>query len=703
MNVIELTKGQNTALMGADHRPVHVVVAWRDASGGRELDLSALLLGADHKVRSDADLVFYNQPTGADGCVRHLGKVPTELGGEDRVHLDLAELSIDVQTVAISASLESEDGAGFGALDELRLKVLDQGGQALMTYDVVGAGTETALLLAEVYRREGGWKVRAVGQGWADGLAGLATDYGIRVDEVAEPEPDPMANEDVQEDLRDPVTVVPTLADVVDVIPLADAHPVAVPTDAVVTPRRRSMGVTTRRTSARAKAPVLTLAADESWQAARLFSISGVGATQEQEKRATSAVLSTMMVVREFGRAVCTRFGAPAGVIETYLEVPFPLDEGIAQPDGVIRIAGRGGKVWTALVEVKTGSGSLRRDQVERYLDVAKAQGFDVVVTISNEIAPGAGEHPTPVDRRKLKKVALHHVSWAEILHDANMQRTHRGVADASQAWILSELIRYLEHPRSGAAAFEDMGASWVVVRQAVAASTLRATDRKVEEVARSWDRLVRQLCLRLTSELGVEVGQILPRKLASDLTARTAATVNRLVDDGSLHAGLRVPGAEGPLVVQADLRTGHVRAYVDVDAPREGGSVRRINWLLRQLRDAPESLLLEATFARQEATTCEMLAAVRENPRILVLDASADLRQIRLTATCKLGTKRNGLQGAFIPSVNVAVETFYAQVVQNLKPWTPTAPKMQSLPEEVKEGVATEEFQSEAMRDDVG
>ena len=96
------------------------------------------------------------------------------------------------------------------------------------------------------------------------------------------------------------------------------------------------------------------------------------------------------------------------------------------------------------------------------------------------------------------------------------------------------------------------------------------------------------------------------------------------------------------------------------------------------------------------------MLAAVRENPRILVLDASADLRQIRLTATCKLGTKRNGLHGAFIPSVNVAVETFYAQVVQNLKPWTPTAPKMQPLPEEAKEGIATAELQSEAIRDEV-
>lgn len=688
MDALHLVKGQNAELPATGEGPVHVVVAWGNARGDRELDVSALLLGADRKVRSDADLVFFNQPTGAEGCVRHLGKVPTESGGEDRIHLDLPALEGAVQTVAISASLDAEDDAGFGDLDELRLLILAQNGQPLLRYDIAGTGPEKALLLAEIYRRGDGWKVRAVGQGWAAGLVGLATDFGITVDD-AEPESDPSLPGETEQ-VRDPTQAVAPQTDVVDVVPHADLQP----TEVAPAPRsqgRQRRGVSTRRLTARATVPPLTLAGDETWQAARLFSISGVGATSEQEKRATSAVLSTMMVVREFGRAVCTRFGAPAGLIETYLEVPFPTDdEGTAQPDGVIRVA-RSGKVWTALVEVKTGSGSLRRDQVERYLDVAKAQGFDAVVTISNEIAPGAGEHPVTVDRRRLRKVALHHLSWAEILHDAQMQRTHRGVADAAQAWILSELIRYLEHPRSGAAAFEDMGAAWVPVRQAVAAGTLRATDRKVQDVARSWDRLVRQLCLRLTSELGVEVGQVMPRKLASDLSARTAATVNRLVEEGSLTADLRVPGAVGPLAVEANLRTGQLRASVEVEAPREGGTVRRINWLLRQVKDAPDGLLVEAVFARRTDTSCELLGDVRGNPSVLVVDVAAELRQLRLTATSKLGTKRSGVQGAFIPTVNTGVETFYAQVVQNLKPWSPPAPRMPPSVEDVAEGPTME------------
>ena len=109
---------------------------------------------------------------------------------------------------------------------------------------------------------------------------------------------------------------------------------------------------------------------------------------------------------------------------------------------------------------------------------------FDAVITISNEIPAIAGMHPTKVDKSKLKKVALHHWSWSMVLAEAVLQKEHRGVADPDQAWILGELIRYLEHPRSGALQFDDMGGSWVATREAVAAGTLRPGDKCAPEVA---------------------------------------------------------------------------------------------------------------------------------------------------------------------------------------------------------------------------
>jgi hypothetical protein len=336
--------------------------------------------------------------------------------------------------------------------------------------------------------------------------------------------------------------------------------------------------------------------------------------------------------------------------------------------------------VWTALLEVKTGNGQLRREQMESYLDVAREEGYDAVITLSNEISPGAGEHPITVDKRKTRKVALIHVSWAEIIHEAKMALTHRGISDPTQAWILSEFIRYLDHPRSGAATFDDMGAAWVSVREAVVAGTLRAGDRKAPAVADAWLRLVRWLSLKLTADLGVSVASVMPRKLAGDPVARRQAVLTRLAADGVLDATLRVP--VGTLSLLADVRVGQMRTSVDVAAPQEWNSARRVAWLLRQLGDeAPGDLLVEVIFAARAETACERLADVRAKPALLVGDRPLDIKAFRLTSCATLGQRRSGVRGAFVPTVVGSVETFYRTVVQDLLPWPSPPPKLPETP----------------------
>jgi hypothetical protein len=119
------------------------------------------------------------------------------------------------------------------------------------------------------------------------------------------------------------------------------------------------------------------------------------------------------------------------------------------------------------------------------------------------------------VDRRKLKKVALHHLSWAEVLTIAVQQRVHRGVSDPDQAWILGELIRYLEYRGSGALDFSDMGGNWVGVREAMAAGTLRSNDKGLADVLSRWEQLLRFAALRLGRELGAGGTADDPRQLA--------------------------------------------------------------------------------------------------------------------------------------------------------------------------------------------
>ena len=156
--------------------------------------------------------------------------------------------------------------------------------------------------------------------------------------------------------------------------------------------------------------------AEESWHEARLIPTSGINGADEQERRATSALLAVVSAVREFGRALVKPLGAPAGAIETYIEVPFVLGEKKFYPDGLIRVS-RGD---TLLDRAGRGQDRLqrtRRQSSSRTTSTSpESRAIDAVLTISNEIPAVAGQHPTKVDKRKLRKVALHHLSWTQVL-----------------------------------------------------------------------------------------------------------------------------------------------------------------------------------------------------------------------------------------------------------------------------------------------
>ncbi|MEU9534583.1 MULTISPECIES: TerD family protein [Streptomyces] len=181
-----MVKGSNVPL---DAMAVRAVLRWRPGAGVPDVDASALLLGEGGRVRSDEDFVFYNQPRHPSGLVRRLPKRSLPEGLTDTIEADLTALDPSVDQVVIAAS---SDGAAFGAVRDLRILIYDAaapgGGEPLAVFDVrAETGEETAIICGELYRRGDGWKFRAVGQGYPTGLIGLATAFGISVDE-AEPE-----------------------------------------------------------------------------------------------------------------------------------------------------------------------------------------------------------------------------------------------------------------------------------------------------------------------------------------------------------------------------------------------------------------------------------------------------------------------------------------------------------------------------------
>lgn len=136
----------------------------------------------------------------------------------------------------------------------------------------------------------------------------------------------------------------------------------------------------------------------ESWQPARLIPIAGIRGQEEQERRATSALLAVIRAVPEFGHALLAGANAPRGRITTFAEIQLKdVDGKVSIPDGAVVIE-RGRTRWRSLVEIKTGSAELHSEQVSRYLDMARDHGFDAVVTISNQITARPTDVPVTVD-----------------------------------------------------------------------------------------------------------------------------------------------------------------------------------------------------------------------------------------------------------------------------------------------------------------
>jgi len=183
----------------------------------------------------------------------------------------------------------------------------------------------------------------------------------------------------------------------------------------------------------------------DEWVPARLLPTAGIRNQGEQEKRAASALLAVMSAVPDFCNALLAGMKAHKGKISTFTELRFKDDEErLHIPDGALVIE-RGQKQWSCLVEIKTDGATLESDQVSRYLDLAREHGFDGFLTISNQICGDSQELPYSVRKLKLKGLTVRHLSWWHVLTEAIVQHRFRGIADPDQAWILGELIRYLD------------------------------------------------------------------------------------------------------------------------------------------------------------------------------------------------------------------------------------------------------------------
>jgi tellurium resistance protein TerD len=189
---LSLAKGGNISLSKADPTLTRILLGlgWdaRSTSGDEfDLDASAFMLNDSGKVRSDADFIFYNQLRSAEGSLEHTGDNRTGDGdGDDEaLKIDLPKVPTDIQRIIFPVTIHDAQSRrqNFGMVKNAFIRVVnDDTGVELARYDLSeDASTETAMIFGEVYRHNGEWKFRAVGQGYAGGLHALAKDHGVNI------------------------------------------------------------------------------------------------------------------------------------------------------------------------------------------------------------------------------------------------------------------------------------------------------------------------------------------------------------------------------------------------------------------------------------------------------------------------------------------------------------------------------------------
>ncbi|ENU79582.1 MULTISPECIES: TerD family protein [unclassified Acinetobacter] len=189
---ITLNKGGNLSLSKTDPSLTQVLVGlgWdARATDGVDFDLdaSAFLLGANDKVRGEHDFIFYNQPRSPEGSVEHTGDNRTGAGdGDDEsLKIDLTRLPADVQKIIFTVTIHDAEARhqNFGQVQNAFIRIVNNASQhEIVRFDLnEDYSTETAMVFGELYRHNGEWKFRAVGQGYAGGLRMMCHQYGINI------------------------------------------------------------------------------------------------------------------------------------------------------------------------------------------------------------------------------------------------------------------------------------------------------------------------------------------------------------------------------------------------------------------------------------------------------------------------------------------------------------------------------------------
>jgi len=420
---------------------------------------------------------------------------------------------------------------------------------------------------------------------------------------------------------------------------------------------------------------------------ARLFPVLS---ETSKEGRAASIFLACLALVPEFANKVLAPLGRTVGKrskVYCVTEIEFD-DDKHNRPDGLIGVK-TGSSVWRSLVEFKVG-GFLEKDQVERYLRVARTAGLDSVITISNDIVPDPTYSPVNVSGKLTRSVSLFHVSWMQIFTHAQILLTTNALNDADHRELLEEFIRFLSHKSTGIKGFTQMPSSWgACVDKLRSGGKLQRRGNEELDVVNGWMQEERELSFILSqSTYGYcdvkrgraehkDGGKVIEKHLAS------------LIDENELNTQLIVKDAAAPIAVKLLLLSRSIHVSMSLNAPKDKSrATAAINWLVRQIPASVVDCEIVANWPGRTPPTFANLEVVKNDPTSITQSTQSIMpHTFEVLRRFELGSKFNSRKG-IIERIEREVEKFYSEIGSHLVEWVPSprTPKTSSVAEDIVE-----------------
>ena len=401
-----------------------------------------------------------------------------------------------------------------------------------------------------------------------------------------------------------------------------------------------------------------------------------------KEQRTLSIVLANMISVRPFAERLLAPLSIKLGKrasLGCFTEVTLTNEiKGLKdRPDALI-VVNTGKNSWTALVEAKVGKQVVEADQLERYIDLAKMNGIDAVITISNELTPAPDINPTKLSKPLPKNVQVFHLSWASILTAAFLlaSSSEDPYENDDEAFLVSELIRYLEHSGSGLVPLDQMNKEWPkIVSDVQASHPINPKSDEVVKMITAWHQEARDVALIMTRRLKESVSISASRSNLANPGAWVEQEAKRFTAEKMLSFELDVPNAASKILVESDFLRRAVRVSMKLMAPTDRNSnSARLNWLLRQLAKSEKSKIIIRCITRGKSQNFGAMAD-EINPKSDEIRDLGEIVSFQIEMSTDLGARFNSRK-KFVESLEEIVPDFYNNIGQYVQAFVPPPPK---------------------------